>query len=560
MMQRVGGVAILFLALLALISYLFERELRNFQEEDLRQKVAKVHRIFDAKIEQKRYDLDYYLQRILGEKELLEALKEEKTQKIDLLVSPHYDTLSRFDTSIKILTFRTKEGITLYRAHKKEFYGDTLSEKRAIILDTDAQQRSLSGFEVGKLAITYRVTRPIFYENEYIGNVEIGADPTLMLQDLSTLLDADVGVAAQNRFVEVMEGSNVFYIGDKLFMLHGNRNLEGYFSKRVQNKNGYIVDTSLDLKNHNEELIGYLILGFDMQKQFGEHQERQEKFFWLLALVAGLFFALFAFLFSRANGWLQRGDASASDSLHLAKILKEGSVVPYFQPIVDAEAKVVKYEALMRIVYKRGREKKVLLPEDFLKEALRDASYISLFQNMIRKSLHRFRDKEEMISLNFLPEDLLNLYIMQEFVQNIKMFDAPSRVIVEISEVECAKNFAKLLQVAKKLKELGVSICIDDFEGTVLDYSTLLAINPSYIKINGALIAKAKTTEGEKIRSIVEFAKENQIKTAAEFVTDEETFALLKIYGVDEFQGHYFGEARETLEHGTATAPSEVGL
>lgn len=81
MMQRVGGVAILFLALLALISYLFERELRNFQEEDLKQKVAKVHRIFDAKIEQKRYDLDYYLQRILGEKELLEALKEEKPKR-----------------------------------------------------------------------------------------------------------------------------------------------------------------------------------------------------------------------------------------------------------------------------------------------------------------------------------------------------------------------------------------------------------------------------------------------------------------------------------------------
>lgn len=537
-----------FLVLLVLISYLFERELRNFQEEDLKQKVAKVHRIFDVKIEQKRYDLSYYLQRILGQKELLEALKEGETQKIDLLVSPHYDTLSRFDASIKILTFRTKEGVTLYRAHKKEFYGDKLDKQRTIVVDTDAQQRSLSGFEVGKLAITYRVTHPIFYKNEYIGNVEIGADPTLMLQDLSTLLDADVGVAAQNRLVEIMEGSRVLYIGDKLFMLQGNRNLEGYFSKKSQNKKGYMVDTSLDLKNHNEELIGYLIFGFDMQKQFGEHQERQEKFFWFLALVVGLFFALFAFLFSRANGWLQRGDASPNNSSHLAKMLKEESVVPYFQPIVDAQERVVKYEALMRIVYKKGREKKVLLPEDFLKEALRDAFYISLFQNMIRKSLHRFRDKEEMVSLNFLPDDLFNVYIMQEFVQNIKMFDAPSRVIVEISEVECAKNFAKLLQVAKKLKELGVCICIDDFEGTALDYSTLLAINPRYIKINGALIAQVKTTEGEKIRSIVEFAKEHHIKTAAEFVTDKETFELLKTYGIDEFQGYYFGEAREILE------------
>jgi EAL domain-containing protein (putative c-di-GMP-specific phosphodiesterase class I) len=199
----------------------------------------------------------------------------------------------------------------------------------------------------------------------------------------------------------------------------------------------------------------------------------------------------------------------------------------------------------MRIVYQEGTEIKVLSPDTFLKEAIKEDLYISLFQNMIRNSLHHFRDKKEMISLNFLPDDLFNTYIMQEFVQNIKMFDSPSRVVVEISEVECAKNFSKLLQVAKKLKELGVCICIDDFDGTFLDNSTLLAINPHYIKINGTFVTKAKAKDDERMHSIVEFAKEHNIKTAVEFVTDKETFELLKTYGIDEFQGYYFGEARE---------------
>lgn len=539
------AITISFLGLLTFIYYLFEIEFKNLKEEELKQKIAKVHRIFDQRVEQRRQDLGCYLQEILQNKELLEALKYAQREKIDLIVSPYYKTLSRVDTSIKILTFRTKDGITLYRAHEKEFFGDMLSKKRTIILDTDERKNSLSGFEVGKLSVTYRVTYPIFYKNEYIGNVELGADPTLMLQDLSSVLDADIGVAAQNRFLEVMQDRDVLYIGNKLFMLQGNKHLEDYFSKKSQNQNGYRIDTSVDLKNHNSELIGYVILGFDMQKQFHKHKEQQEKIFSLLALVLGIFFAVFTFVFYGLNRQLNRSDGSSEDSLNTLKAFKEESVVPYFQPVVDAEAKVVKYEALMRIVYQEGSRIRVLSPDFFLKEAIKEDVYISLFQSMIQKSLHHFRDKKEMLSLNFLPDDLFNTYIMEEFVQNIKMFDSSSRVVVEISEVECAKNFAKLLKVAKKLKELGVAICIDKFDGTALDNSTLLAINPKYIKIKGALVEKAGAAGDGRIGSIVQFAKEHEIKTAVEFVTDEETFELLKTYGIDEFQGYYFGYPQE---------------
>jgi len=45
--------------------------------------------------------------------------------------------------------------------------------------------------------------------------------------------------------------------------------------------------------------------------------------------------------------------------------------------------------------------------------------------------------------------------------------------------------------------------------------------------------------------SPVQFAKEHNIKIAVGFVIDKKTFELLKTYGIDEFQGYYFGEARE---------------
>jgi EAL domain-containing protein (putative c-di-GMP-specific phosphodiesterase class I) len=44
----------------------------------------------------------------------------------------------------------------------------------------------------------------------------------------------------------------------------------------------------------------------------------------------------------------------------------------------------------------------------------------------------------------------------------------------------------------------------------------------------------------EIIKFIIEFAKKFNIKTTAEFVSDEEKFFILKNLGIDEFQGFYF--------------------
>jgi EAL domain-containing protein (putative c-di-GMP-specific phosphodiesterase class I) len=45
----------------------------------------------------------------------------------------------------------------------------------------------------------------------------------------------------------------------------------------------------------------------------------------------------------------------------------------------------------------------------------------------------------------------------------------------------------------------------------------------------------------------VDFAKELNITTVAEYVENEEIFELLKKYGVHEFQGYYFGYPTDLL-------------
>ncbi len=103
--------------------------------------------------------------------------------------------------------------------------------------------------------------------------------------------------------------------------------------------------------------------------------------------------------------------------------------------------------------------------------------------------------------------------------------------------------------VVKKLRKTGVLIAIDDFGSGYANYAHILEIKPDFIKIDGSLIQNILTDGDSKIlvQSIVNFARELNIKSVAEYVENKEIFELLKEYGVDEFQGYYFGRPTDLI-------------
>jgi len=229
--------------------------------------------------------------------------------------------------------------------------------------------------------------------------------------------------------------------------------------------------------------------------------------------------------------------------------LEHKNVLPFFQPITNKNAKVVKYEALMRIVAFDGGKKRVLYPSEFLDIAMNSNLYIKMTKEILGRSLQFFQNREERISLNFLPNDFFNPSIIKTLMEGMENFDSPSRVVVEITEQEGVENFEKLLEVVKKLRAIGVLIAIDDFGSGYANYAHILEIKPDYLKIDGSLIRNILSDEDSKIlvKSIISFARELHITTVAEYVENEEIFELLKTYGVDEFQGYYFGKPTDLI-------------
>jgi EAL domain-containing protein (putative c-di-GMP-specific phosphodiesterase class I) len=71
-----------------------------------------------------------------------------------------------------------------------------------------------------------------------------------------------------------------------------------------------------------------------------------------------------------------------------------------------------------------------------------------------------------------------------------------------------------------------------------------MKLKPDYIKIDGSLIKNIDTDKDsfELVKAIVQFSKELNIKTIAEYVHNKEVFDIVFNLGVDEFQGYHFGK------------------
>lgn len=229
--------------------------------------------------------------------------------------------------------------------------------------------------------------------------------------------------------------------------------------------------------------------------------------------------------------------------------IENKNIIPFFQQITNRNKEIIKYEALVRIVEFDGGEKNILMPDDFLEISMQSGLYVDITKEMLRQSLTFFASRDEKVSVNFLPNDFFNPVIMDSLMSGINMFDSPEKVVVEITEQEGVEDFDRLIIVVEKLRRLGVQIAIDDFGSGYANYAHILKIRPDYLKIDGSLIQNILTDEESKIlvKSIVNFAQELGITTVAEYVENEEIFELLKAYGVDEFQGYYFGRPTDLL-------------
>jgi len=223
--------------------------------------------------------------------------------------------------------------------------------------------------------------------------------------------------------------------------------------------------------------------------------------------------------------------------------IETNNIVSYFQPIVNNKTKeIVKYESLVRLI---DKDKKVLSPFFFL-DISKKGKYYSQITNIVLKNSFAILSKvNKDISINISAIDI-ELISTQEYIFSFleKYKEFTNRVIFELLEDEGVKDFKTIVAFINKAKSYGVKIAIDDFGAGYSNFERLLDYQPDILKIDGCLIKNILEDSYSLsiVKTIVSFAKEQNIETVAEFVEDEKTYILLKNMGIDFTQGYYFGK------------------
>ncbi|NPA11669.1 MAG: EAL domain-containing protein [Epsilonproteobacteria bacterium] len=229
----------------------------------------------------------------------------------------------------------------------------------------------------------------------------------------------------------------------------------------------------------------------------------------------------------------------------LYEVLEKKSVVPYYQCIVDRFGKVVKYEALMRIIHNN----EVYSPYFFMQLMKETKLYDSFSKIMIEKVFEDISKFNVPISLNLSFEDIANRETRRLIKKLLDKKEEDKIIVFEILESESILDFDLVVDFIRQVKKKNVKIAIDDFGSGYSNFVNVLQLLPDFIKIDASLV---KNLENEKhkeiVRLIVDFAKRFKIKTTAEFVANETIFKELLEIEVDEYQGYYFCEPKPIEE------------
>jgi len=223
----------------------------------------------------------------------------------------------------------------------------------------------------------------------------------------------------------------------------------------------------------------------------------------------------------------------------IKKALENDRIVPFFQPIVDKNEKVIKYEALVRLIDEDGN---IVSPFFFLEVAKKSRLYLEITKRVIKKAIEKINDKNVAVSINLTLEDIDDEDMRKYILNKIECLENKKLLTFEIVESEDVGENETVQEFLYNVKKLGALIYIDDFGSGYSNFDYLIKLKPDGVKIDGSLIKNILTDKNSEIivKTIISFAKEMKISTIAEFVENREIFEKLKNLGVDYFQGYYF--------------------
>lgn len=245
-----------------------------------------------------------------------------------------------------------------------------------------------------------------------------------------------------------------------------------------------------------------------------------------------------------------RVSANAALTIALRTALREEQFVVHYQPQVDHQGRVIGVEALVRWQHP---ERGLITPADFIPVAEDTGLILPLGMWVLEAAC------EQLARWGGTPqtEDLsiaVNVSVIQfrhpNFVDMVvaaihRTGIRPHRLKLELTESLLADRMEITIQKMGMLKQLGVTLALDDFGVGYSSLSCLKRLPLDQLKIDKDFVADVLTDPNDAAisRAIIALAQSLSLQVVAEGVETADQRDFLVKEGCDQFQGHLFSPA-----------------
>lgn len=278
---------------LVYVFYDFQKEKLIHLKDD---HTNKIESFFYKTIEKnlKNYSLDIS-NTFLDDSSIREAFKQKDKNKLEQLAFQKYKLLTKKDQYITQMNFFLKDGTHFIRLHKLDYSGDNLINSRPMLKKVLETKQAHFGFEKGFTGLSYRVTIPLFDENnEFLGAFEIGTSLSKIMYSITffnhiqgTIFEKDT-----NQFTN----SN-FPIDSKLLELIKDFKYEKV-NRDIVFDNKHLTLQFFNLNSLDGEFLGNFIFVHDLTQHYTDFENRLTKIFLISLFTILIIYLLIIYIFN----------------------------------------------------------------------------------------------------------------------------------------------------------------------------------------------------------------------------------------------------------------------
>lgn len=201
------------------------------------------------------------------------------------------------------------------------------------------------------------------------------------------------------------------------------------------------------------------------------------------------------------------------------------------------------YDVLVRMVDEHGSD---VLPAEFMAAAERNDLMKSIDRWVLTAAMAFCGSRTVQRLFVRLSKDSVRDKSLTQWL-NIQLKSTridPARIAFQVSEQTAAEHLAETTVLATALRQSGFKFAIEHFGSGRESAQLLTHLTPDYLKIDGTLMQNLAldTVLQQRVKELVDGARNRKISTIAERVEDANTMAILWQLGVEYIQGYFVNE------------------